>query len=143
MNVPSCHLALTNPIQLHTLRCSGGPYAPKSSHRHAKTCLEPPDIWIDMCFTYIDELILAQIEDSCSWEHQTNLAQKSKQPPTDRSSSCWSGNDRRHFISMATSMPAYACSNLVIGSKTSRALSPFLTSCKPFFAHARSQHGVR
>ena len=30
-------------------------------------------------------------------------------------------------------------SNLVIGSKTSRDLSPFLTSCKPFFAHARSQ----
>ena len=29
--------------------------------------------------------------------------------------------------------------NLVIGSKTSRDLSPFLTSCKPFFAHARSQ----
>ena len=25
------------------------------------------------------------------------------------------------------------------GSKTSRVLSPFLTSCKPFFAHARSQ----
>ena len=29
--------------------------------------------------------------------------------------------------------------NLVIGSKTSRDLCPFLTSCKPFFAHARSQ----
>ena len=29
--------------------------------------------------------------------------------------------------------------NLVIGSETSRDLSPFLTSCKPFFAHARSQ----
>ena len=29
--------------------------------------------------------------------------------------------------------------NLVIGSKTSRDLSPFLTSCKPFLAHARSQ----
>ena len=69
MSVPSCPLALTNPIQLHTLRCSGGPYAPKSSYRHAKTCLEPPDIQFDMCFTYIDELILAQIEDSCSWEH--------------------------------------------------------------------------
>ena len=69
MSVPSCPLALTNPIQLHTLRSSGGPYALKSSHRHAKTCLEPPDIQFDMCFTYIDELILAQIEDSCSWEH--------------------------------------------------------------------------
>ena len=88
-NVPSCHLASTNPIQLHTLRCSGGPYAPKSSHRHAKTCLEPPDIRIDMCLTYIDELILAQIEDSCSGEHYANLARKSKQPPTDRTSSCW------------------------------------------------------
>ena len=36
--------------------------------------------------------------------------------------------------------------NLVIGSKTSRDLSPFLTSCKPFFAHARSQpmdYGIR
>ena len=69
LSVPSCPLALTNPIQLHTLRCSGGPYAPKPSHRHAKTCLEPPDILFDMCFTYIDELILAQIEDSCSREH--------------------------------------------------------------------------
>ena len=69
MSVPSCHLALMNPIQLHTLRCSGGPYAPKSSHRHAKTFLEPPDIQFHMCFTYIDELILAQIEDSRSWEH--------------------------------------------------------------------------
>ena len=39
MSVPSCPLALTNPIQLHTLRCSGGACAPKSSHRHAKTCL--------------------------------------------------------------------------------------------------------
>ena len=28
MSVPSCPLAFTNPIQLHTLRCSGGPYAP-------------------------------------------------------------------------------------------------------------------
>ena len=63
MSVPSCPLALTNPIQLHTLRCSGGPYAPKSSHRHAKTCLEPPDIQFDMCFTHMDELILAQIKD--------------------------------------------------------------------------------
>ena len=60
-----------------------------------------------MCFTYIDELILAQIEDICSWERQANLARKSKQPPTDRSSSCSSGNDRHHFISMATTMPAY------------------------------------
>ena len=33
----------------------------------------------------------------------------------------------------------FCLTNLVIGSKTSRALSPFLTSCKPFFAHARSQ----
>ena len=92
---------------LHTLRCSVGPSAPKSSHRHAKTCLEPPDIWIDMCFTYIVELILAQIEDSCSGEHLANLARKSKQCPTDRTSSCSSSNDRRHFISMATTMPAY------------------------------------
>ena len=61
MSVPSCPLALTNPIQLHTLRCSGGPYAPKSSHRHAKTCLFPSRYQFDMSFTYIDELILAQV----------------------------------------------------------------------------------
>ena len=61
MSVPSCPLALTNPIQLHTLRCSEGPYAPKSSHRHAKTCLFPSRYQFDMSFTYIDELILAQV----------------------------------------------------------------------------------
>ena len=60
-----------------------------------------------MCLTYIDELILAQIEDSCSGEHYANLARKSKQPPTDRTSSCSSGNDRRHILSMAATTPAY------------------------------------
>ena len=106
-NVPLCHLTSTNPIQLHTLRCSESSYAPKSSRRHAKTCLELPDIWIYMCLTYIDELILTQTEDSCSGEHKANLARKSNQPPTDRTSSCSSGNDRRHFLSMATTTPAY------------------------------------
>ena len=106
-NVPSCHLASTNPIKLRTLRCSGGPYASKSIHRHAKTCLEPPDTRIDMCLTYIYELILAQIDNSCSGEHYASLARKSKQPPTDRTSSCSSGNDRRQFLSKATTTPAY------------------------------------
>ena len=59
--------------------------------------------------------------------------------------------ERRNFFACASAARAppswsidhhahLACtSNLVIGSKTSRDLSPFLTSCKPFFAHARSQ----
>ena len=72
-----------------------------------KRALNLPVIWIDMCLTYTDELILAQIEDSCSGEHQANLARKSKQPPTDRTSSCSSGNGRRHFLYMAPTMPAY------------------------------------
>ena len=41
-----------------------------------------------MCLAYIVELILAQIEDSCSGEHWANLARKSNQPPKDRTSSC-------------------------------------------------------
>ena len=121
-NVPSCHPASTNPIQLHTLRCSGGPYAPKSSHRNAKTCLEPPDTRIDMCLSYIDELILAQIEDSCSGEHYANLARMLKQPPTDRTSSCSSGNDRRHFFIHCSH---YACVHACSGESACSSL-PFL-----------------
>ena len=70
MNVPSCHLASTaTPFKYTLCAAARGPYAPKSSHGHAKACLEPPDIWIDMSFAYIGELLLAQIEDSGSGEH--------------------------------------------------------------------------
>ena len=119
MSVPSCPLALTNPIQLHTLRCSGGPYAPKSSHRHAKTCLFPSRYQLDMCFTYIDELILAQIEDSCSWEllreSRTNLRKTKRLLAR-------SSDDRRHFLSMANIVPARCtCATHVLASQPASA----------------------
>ena len=98
MKFPSCHLFLTNPVQLHTLRCRRGPYAPKSSRCYAKKCLQPPEIWIDMCFTYIVELILAQTGRQLRRGHLASLAQKTKQRSTDWTSSCLSNNDWRHFI---------------------------------------------
>ena len=128
-NVPSCHLTLTNPIQVHCLRCSGGPFAPKSSHRHAKRCLEPPDIWIDMYLTYIDELILAHIEDSCSVE----FARKSKQLPTDRTSSCSSYNDRRLFFIHGNHS---ACVHAYSGESTSACSSlPFHQGVQKYSPH--------
>ena len=54
--------------------------------------LPPPFFYGSLCTVRFQrplvELILAQIEDSCSVEHQANLVRKSKQPPTDRTPSC-------------------------------------------------------
>ena len=69
MNVPSCHLAFTNPFNY--ILCDAAEVRMRRSQAIAtqERALNLPILWIDMCFTYIDELILAQIEDSCSWEH--------------------------------------------------------------------------
>ena len=65
MKFPSCRLFLMNPVQLHTLRCRTGPYAPKASHCHAKSALNLPRYGlICVSLTYLN-WFSPKLEDSC------------------------------------------------------------------------------